>query len=181
MKYNNLLKFLGSIIICEFAGSIGAVYTTPSINGWYKSLVKPQFNPPNWIFGPVWTILFVLMGISLYLVWAKGWKVKNEISKSGRKPWNKLSQKFYNGPWQKANIVLIFVTQLILNILWSVVFFSAHNTGLAFFEVLMLWVAIAFTIVNFYRVSKVAGVLMIPYILWVSFAGILNLTIFLIN
>ena len=154
MRYNNLLKLLTSIIICELAGVIGAVYTTPAIGLWYKDLNKPSFNPPNWIFGPVWTTLFILMGVSFYLVWSKKITV---------------------------NLVVIFATQLVFNILWSVIFFTAHSPSVAFFVLLMLWFAIAFTIINFYRVSKLAAWLLLPYILWVSFAGILNYFIWILN
>ncbi|MCX6718464.1 MAG: tryptophan-rich sensory protein [Candidatus Staskawiczbacteria bacterium] len=181
MKYNNLYKFLVSIIICELAGAVGAGFTTPEINNWYQSLNKPGFNPPNWIFGPVWTVIFVLMGISLYLVWSERFLVNNKINFKGRKPWNKLSQKFLSGKWQKANIIIIFAVQLVLNILWSVIFFGMHSPGVAFFELLMLWVAIIYTIINFYRVSKTAAYLLLPYILWVSFAGILNYFIWIAN
>ncbi len=195
MKYDNLLKFFTSIIICELAGVIGSFFTISQINGWYKNLNKPSFNPPNWIFGPVWTTIFVLMGISLYLVWSKKWHPKNKISREKAKTTNLTSkskisavraistarQKFSSGPWQKLNIVLIFTVQLVLNILWSIIFFGIHSTGLAFFELLMLWFAIIFTMANFYRVSKIAALLLLPYILWVSFAAILNLAIFLIN
>lgn len=180
MNYDKLVKFFISIIICELAGSIGAVFTTPEIGSWYKTLNKPPFNPPNWIFGPVWTILFVLMGIALYLVWTKGWKVKNEIKFRKKKP-NALSERFLSGKWQKANIIIIFVLQLVLNVLWSIIFFGMHFPGLAFFELLMLWFSIIFLIVNFYRVSRAAAVLLLPYILWVSFAGILNLFIWILN
>ncbi len=176
---NKSIKFLISILICEFAGIIGSFFTVSQINTWYSTINKPTFNPPNWIFGPVWTTLFVLMGISLYLVWEKKWEAKDKIQP--KKAWNKLSQKFLSGSWQKANIILIFYTQLVLNILWSVVFFGAHSLNGAFFVLLMLWFSILFTIVNFYRVSKVAAVLLIPYILWVSFAGILNYFLWLIN
>jgi tryptophan-rich sensory protein len=181
MKYNNLLKLLTSIIICELAGGIGSVFTTPEIGAWYESLNKPFFNPPNWIFGPVWASLFILMGVSLYLVWIKKWEPKNKIGPEKSKMWNPLSKKFFSGSWRQANIILIFATQLILNVLWSVIFFGAHSPSAAFFEILMLWFAIVFTIVNFYRVSKTAGYLLIPYIIWVSFAAILNFVIFLIN
>jgi tryptophan-rich sensory protein len=94
---------------------------------------------------------------------------------------NSLSKKFLSGSWKKANIVIIFTIQLILNVLWSIIFFSMHLVGVAFFELIMLWFAIAFTIINFYRVSKTAAYLLIPYILWVSFAGILNLFIWILN
>ena len=181
MKYVNLLKLFGSIIICEMAGIVGSVFTIPQINSWYANLNKPSFNPPSWIFGPVWTTLFVLMGISLYLVWFKKWHVKNELNIKRKKPWNTLSQKFFSGSWQKANIISIFAVQLVLNVLWSFIFFGSHLPGLAFFELIMLWFAILFAIINFHRVSKAAAMLLIPYILWVSFAGILNLSIFLLN
>jgi tryptophan-rich sensory protein len=181
MKFNKTVKFLTSIIICELAGAVGAFFTVPQINNWYVGLSKPSFNPPDRIFGPVWTTLFVLMGISLYLVWSKNWQIKNNLSFKDKKPWNSLSRKFLSGPWQKANIILIFSLQLILNILWSVIFFGAHSPAVAFFELLMLWFAIVFTIVNFYRVSKTAALLLLPYILWVSLAGILNYFIWMIN
>jgi len=154
MNFNKIIKFLVSIIICQLAGVIGAVFTTPEINSWYKSLNKPSFNPPSWVFGPAWTMLFILMGISLYIVWSKKISFRN---------------------------ILIFAIQLAINILWSVVFFGMHSPSAAFFVLLLLWVAILFTIINFYKVSKIAAWLLVPYILWVSFAGILNLAIFLLN
>jgi tryptophan-rich sensory protein len=181
MKYENWVKLLISIIICEFAGVIGSGFTISQINSWYLHLKKPFFNPPNWIFGPVWTTIFILMGISLYLVWNEKFVIKNEIGKKSKKPCNKWSQKFLDGSWKKANIILIFATQLVLNVLWSVTFFGFHSPAVAFFELLMLWFAIVFTIVNFYRVSKTASLLLIPYILWVTFAGILNLFIWILN
>jgi translocator protein len=181
MNYSKTYKLLISIIICEMAGVVGAFFTTPEINSWYKSLNKPSFNPPGWIFGPVWTTLFVLMGISLFLVWEKKWESKNKINFKNKKPWNKISQKLLSGPWQKANIIIIFATQLVLNVLWSVIFFGMHSPGVAFFELIMLWFAIIFTIINFYRVSKTAALLLIPYVLWVSFAGVLNYFIWILN
>jgi tryptophan-rich sensory protein len=121
------------------------------------------------------------MGISLYLVWVRKIDITNKIGSENKKAWNKYSQKFFTGSWQKVNIILIFIVQLVLNVLWSVVFFGMHSPGAAFFVLLMLWVAILFTIVNFYKVSKIASWLLFPYILWVSFAGFLNLAIFLLN
>jgi translocator protein len=181
MNFNKAIKFLASIIICELAGAVGAIFTTPSVAAWYKNLNKPSFNPPNWIFAPVWTTLFILMGISLYLVWSKNWNVKNELKIKNKKPWNSLSKKFLSGSWRKANIILIFSLQLVLNVLWSAIFFGAHSPAVAFFELLMLWFAIIFTIVNFYRVSKTAALLLLPYILWVSFAGVLNYFLWVLN
>jgi len=181
MESKKLFKLLASIIICELAGVIGSAVTLPGVRVWYKTLNKPSFNPPSWIFGPVWTILFVLMGISLYLVWSEKFVVKNELKIGKIKAWNGLSQKLFKGKWQKANIILIFALQLILNFLWSVIFFGFHLPGVAFFELLMLWFAILYTIISFYRVSKTAAYLLIPYIAWVSFAGILNCFIWILN
>jgi len=181
MDFNKAIKFFTSIIICELAGVAGSFFTVPSIGSWYKNLNKPGFNPPSWLFGPVWTIIFVLMGIALYIVWSEKWKVKNEINFKRAKPWNSWSKKLLSGRWQKANIILIFIFQLVLNVLWSAIFFGAHSPAVAFFELLMLWFAIIFTIINFYRVSKVAALLLLPYILWVSFAAILNYSIWMLN
>lgn len=181
MKYNKLVKLLTSIIVCEFAGFLGTIFTRPEIGIWYESLKKPFFNPPKWLFGPVWTILYILMGISLYLVWSKNWMPKNKVVLKGSKPWNPLSKKFLSGSWQKANIILIFSVQLALNVLWTMLFFGMHATGLAFFELLMLWFAIIFTIINFYRVSKTSAILLLPYILWVSFAMLLNYFVWILN
>ena len=175
------IKLAVSIIICELAGVVGAFFTAPSIKGWYATLNKPSFNPPAWIFGPVWTTLFFLMGISLYLVWSKNFAVRQVVKTSKTKAWNPLSQKLWAGSWQKANIVIIFAFQLVLNLLWSIIFFNFKQPGIAFFELLMLWTAILCTIANFYRVSKPAAYLLIPYLLWVSFAGFLNLAIWLVN
>jgi len=181
MKFNKIFKLLASIIICELAGIVGSFFTISEIKSWYAALNKPSFNPPNWIFGPVWTTLFVLMGISLYLVWSKNWQVKNEIISLKRKKPNPLSLKFYSGEWQKANIILIFIAQLVLNILWSLIFFGLHSISIAFVEITMLWCAIIFTMVNFYRVSKASAWLLLPYLLWVSFAAFLNFSILLVN
>lgn len=181
MKINNSIKFLLSIIICELAGAVGSIFTIPSINGWYITLNKTTLNPPNWVFGPVWTMLFLLMGISLYLVWSKKFIVEYNLKTSKIKAWNPWFQKFWSGSWQKINVILIFATQLFLNILWSIIFFGLHQPGVAFFELLMLWVAILYTIMNFYRISKPASYLLIPYILWVTFAGFLNYSIWMLN
>lgn len=181
MKYKKIFKLIISILICQMAGAIGSVFTVPQIEGWYDTLNKPSFTPPGSFIGLVWTILFFLMGISLYLVWEKDWR--SEISNRDQKAkyWNKLSEKLWKGEWSKENAILIFTLQLILNILWSVVFFGLQSPGLAFFELLMLWWAILFTIVCFYRISKPAAYLLIPYIAWVSFAGILNFILWRIN
>ena len=154
----NIIKLIISIIICQLAGIIGSIFTTPSISTGYASLNKPVFNPPNWVFSPVWITLFVLMGISLYLVWSKA--IKKEL---------------------KKRALILFGIQLLLNIFWSVIFFGLNSILFAFIEIIFLWIAILLTIIYFYKISKIASYLLIPYILWVSFAAVLNFSIFLIN
>jgi tryptophan-rich sensory protein len=154
-KYLPALFFIG---ISFFAGLVGSIFTTPSIPTWYASLVKPAFSPPNYVFGPVWSILFLLMGISAYLVWKEGF---------GKK---------------KVKIALkIFFVQLALNTLWSILFFGLKSPMVSLAEIILLWVLIFITIKKFYEISKIAGSLLIPYILWVTFASILNLSIVLLN
>lgn len=154
MKLKNILKLSGAIAICLIAGAIGSLFNT-SIKTWYASLDKPFFNPPNWIFAPVWTTLFVLMGISLYLVWSK--------KRKSNKP------------------IYLFLVQLVLNVLWSFLFFYLQKPLYGFIEIIILWIFILLTILEFKKISKTAAYLMIPYICWVSFAAILNFTLMLLN
>ncbi len=153
-----IFKLIVFILICQGAGAIGALFTSPAISNWYTTIQKPSFNPPNWIFAPVWTLLFLLMGISLYFVWSKGWEDK------------------------KIKIaVFIFGVQLALNIFWSFLFFDLQSPLYAFIEIFILWLAILLTIISFYKISKIAAYLLLPYILWVSFASLLNFSILIIN
>jgi tryptophan-rich sensory protein len=145
-------------MICQLAGIIGSLFTFNSVKTWYLTLTKPSFNPPSAVFGPVWTILFLMMGIALFLVWQKG----------------------LDAPGVKVAL-LIFAAQLILNILWSIIFFGLKLPLFAFIEIVILWIFILLTIINFYRISHPAGLILIPYILWVSFASVLNFAIFLLN
>ncbi len=155
---NKIPKLAASIMICLFAGLIGSFFTSSAIPGWYATLAKPAFSPPNWIFAPVWTTLFVLMGISMYIIWNKGLQNRDV----------KIS-------------LFIFGIQLVLNVLWSFLFFGLRSPFYAFVEIIILWVAIAFTIQNFLKISRTAGLLLVPYILWVSFAAILNFLIWNLN
>jgi len=152
-----MTKFIISILICQLVGVIGAFFTTPAISSWYKSLNKPTFNPPNWLFGPVWTLLYFLMGVSLYLVWNK--------KKSG----------------QRKTALKFFTLQLILNSLWSIIFFGMRLPLLAFLEIIVLWFFILLTIKKFLPISKKSAYLLIPYLLWVTFASILNFYIVKLN
>jgi len=178
----NSFKLVIAILISGLAGVTGSLFTAPSISsGWYADLGKPEFAPPNWVFGPVWTTLYFLIGISLFLVWKNNWETTNRILESKQKEWNEWSKRLWTGDLQKANAVAIFAVQYILNILWSFVFFGLRLPDLAFFVILALWFAVIFTIINFYRISKPAAYLLLPYIVWVSFAGYLNYSIWQLN
>jgi len=182
MKTNNIFKLIASILVCESAGAIGALFTTPSVATWYAGIARPPLSPPNWVFGPVWTLLFALLGVALFLVWKSGWRVKNPVlAGKGRRAWNPVSERLWSGDWQKANIIALFSVQYVLNVLWSFLFFGLHLPGLAFFELLALLCSIVYVMVNFYRVSKAAAWLLLPYLLWVTFAGLLNFMIWTLN
>ena len=146
-----------SIAICLGAGGLGAIATTPEIDGWYRTLAKPTWNPPDSVFGPVWTTLFILMAIAAWLVW------KREGFKHAAVP------------------MTLFGVQLALNVSWSWIFFGMHQPGWAFVEIVILWLAIVATTVAFFRSSKIAGWLLVPYLAWVSFAAVLNFTIWQLN
>lgn len=154
MKINNAFKLIIALVVCQAAGIIGSLFTAPAIADWYADLSKPALNPPSWVFAPVWTVLFVLMGLAAFLIWKRG-----------------LDQK-------EVKLALgIFIAQLALNTLWSIIFFGLKNPGLAFIEIIILWLAILITIIVFGKISKAAAWLLVPYLLWVSFAVYLNFAI----
>jgi translocator protein len=152
------LGILVFIVICELAGIVGSIFTTPSIPGWYAGLVKPPFNPPGWVFAPVWTILYAMMGLAAYLVYEKGPR-RPEVRKA----------------------LAVFAGQLVLNALWSIVFFGARQILGAAIVIILLWMMILVTIRLFSRISKTAAYLLIPYLLWVSFASVLNISLYILN
>jgi len=154
----NVVQLFLFILICQAAGLIGSFFTAQSVRTWYVSLQKPAFNPPSWVFGPVWTALYLMMGIAAYLVWRRGWDNKAVKVALG-----------------------VFLFQLILNGLWSFLFFGMKSPYTAFVEIAALWLAILATILLFSRLSKAAAWLLIPYILWVSFAAVLNFTLWRLN
>lgn len=151
-------RLIAFIIICELAGVVGSLFTAPSIPGWYSSLIKPDFAPPNWIFAPVWITLFALMGIAAFLVWRKGIHLK-EVKVA----------------------ISAFIVQLALNVFWSAIFFGLRFPGAAFAEVILFLAAIIVSAALFFRVSKPAAWLLIPYIMWVGFASYLNFMIWRLN
>ena len=157
MKKENMLKLVFSIIICQAAGLIGALFTSSSVGSWYSTIQKPAFNPPNWIFGPVWTTLYILMGVSLYVILTKR---RNRKVKIG---------------------LTLFGIQLVLNSLWSFLFFGLERPLFGLIEIPILWVFILLTIIQFWKIDKKASYLLIPYLLWVTFAAVLNYYIWFLN
>lgn len=158
MKINNPLKLLIAIAVSELAGIIGSVFTTSSMTDWYTGIAKPALNPPAWVFSPVWITLFALIGIAAFLVWKKGLDRKDVFIALG-----------------------LFVVQLVLNVLWSIIFFGLRSPDGALIEIVFLWLAILATIVAFAKVSRPAAWLLTPYILWVSFAAYLTCAIWVLN
>lgn len=150
-----VLKAIGAIVICQLAGIIGSFFTVSSVGTWYAAINKPSFNPPSWVFGPVWITLYTMMGISLYLVW-----------RSGNRDWV---------------VFGVFGLQLVLNAAWSILFFGLQSPGIAFAEIIVLWLSILATIFLFFNVSRAAAYLLIPYALWVTFAAVLNFAIWRLN
>ena len=155
---SDIVKLLTSIIVCQLAGLIGSIATTPAIPTWYAALIKPTLAPPNWVFAPVWTTLFLLMGISAFFVW----------------------RRRLNAPGVKLALG-IFAVQLVINILWSFAFFGLRSPLAGLFVIAVLWAAILVTVIAFFRISRAGGALLIPYLLWVSFAALLNALILVLN
>ena len=152
------LKIVLLVVLCVTLGYLSGMVTRESITSWYPTLEKPFFNPPNWIFAPVWTLLYIMMGIAAGLIWTSGAEQK------------------------KVNRALgFFAIQFGLNTLWSYLFFGLQNPLLALVEVLLLWLMIFETYNQFKRIKKTAGFLLIPYLAWVSFATILNASIWWLN
>ena len=144
--------------LCEGIGFASGYMASPTNNDWFDKLIKPSWNPPAYLFGPVWTILYLLIGISLWLVW------KNK------------SAELYKG-----NVYLLFSIQLFLNFMWSIIFFKLESPSFAFFDIVLLLISIGLTMKSFSYYSKLAAWLLLPYISWVSFATILNYTIWDLN
>ena len=152
------MKLIVSILIPVMVGAISGYFTSSGVNGWYALANKPWFNPPSWIFAPVWTTLYVLMGIAFFLVW------KSE-------PTNLI----------KKTAIVLFAFQLLLNFFWSFIFFKLQQPGWAFAEIILMWVMILLTILWFGKVNTAAAWLLVPYISWVSFASVLNYSIWRLN
>ena len=153
-----IYKFIIAVLIPLAVGSLAGYFTASSVNGWYTTLVKPSFNPPNWLFAPVWTSLYIMMGIAFYLIWKKE---ANDVVKS--------------------TAVTLYIVQLALNFLWSFVFFYAQQPGWALVNIILMWIFIFLTILWFGKISSLSAWLLVPYICWVSFATVLNYAIWKLN
>jgi len=153
----NVLGLFSALLICYGAAGLGGLFTSGSVQDWYQTLAKPSWNPPGWVFGPVWTALYGMMAVSVWLVWM------------GRP-----------GKWASAPI-LLFAVQLGFNAIWSPLFFGLHLAGLAFVDIVLLWLSLMVTVYMFLKQRLAAGLLLVPYLLWVSFAAALNFAIWRLN
>ena len=156
---NKTVKIAIALIVCLLVGYSASLVTRPSVESWYPTLIKPIFNPPNWIFMPMWTLLYILMAVAAGLVWDKI-KEQNETVKKA---------------------LAFFLIQLTLNAIWSYLFFGLKNPMLALIEIALLWLMIYETYLKFIKINKTAGYLLIPYLAWVAFAAILNASIWWLN
>jgi tryptophan-rich sensory protein len=152
----NIMRLLVSIALCEGVGIIAGLLTAQSVRTWYPALAKPWFTPPGWVFGPAWFLLYLLMGIALYLVWQKEGSLATQAA-------------------------TVFFVQLFLNGLWSLVFFGLRSPFWAFIEIIVLWMAILSTMILFWRLVPTASSLLVPYLLWVSFAAVLTFSVWRLN
>ena len=157
MNKLQIFKLIVSIILPLGLGTIAGIFTAQSVPEWYATLNSPSFNPPNWIFGPVWTILYMLMGISLFLIW------KQDVSK------------------ERNLAILVFMLQLLLNFGWSFIFFYFNMIGFALIEIILLWISIVIMLVWFYKIKPIASYINIPYLFWVTFATVLNGSYYFLN
>jgi benzodiazapine receptor len=155
---NSIVKLIISIFACFAAGGVGSLFTFQAITTWYPSLKKPKYTPPNKVFAPVWTTLYILMGLSVFLIWQKGLATDGVLL-----------------------AFVLFWVQLVFNALWSVIFFGMKSKGGGVITIIVLWFIILATIITSFRISAWAGILLVPYIIWVSIASYLNIGIWWLN
>jgi tryptophan-rich sensory protein len=157
MKASQIVKLIASLLLPLGIGGIAGMFTTEAIPGWYATLNQPSFNPPNWVFGPVWTTLYTIMGVSLFMIWRlEAGKARNQA-------------------------IFIFMLQLLLNFCWSFFFFYFKMIGMALVDISVLWITIIIMLVYFYKIKPLAAYINIPYLLWVTFATVLNIAYFFLN
>jgi benzodiazapine receptor len=157
MNKSQIFKLLASLALPLVLGAIAGLFTAEAVPEWYETLNRPPFNPPNWLFGPVWTTLYILLGISLFLIW------KQSASK------------------ERNLAIFVFLLQQALNFGWSFIFFYFNMIGFALIEIILLWISIIIMLVLFYKIKPMAAYINIPYLIWVTFATILNASYYLLN
>ena len=155
MSTKDIIYFVAFVGLCLAVGGVSGYFTAGGVRDWFPTLVKPSFNPPSWVFAPVWTLLYIMMGIAAWLVWRQGGDVNFALS--------------------------LFFIQLALNFLWSFLFFNLHRLDLALIDITTLWIGIAATLFAFWQLDMRAGLLLVPYLAWVSFAGLLNASFWRLN
>lgn len=158
LNFKNINPYFICVMICVLIELSAGFITQGSVNTWYNTIIKPGFTPPKWVFAPVWTLLYLMMGFA--------WGGINAVNPNPQ-------------VLKKANI--LFIIQLCFNFLWSIIYFGFHNIGLALIDIVLLWVTLILTINQFFKISKLSGWLLIPYLLWTSYAVILNATIWHLN
>lgn len=157
MNKQNIAKLVVALLLPLSVGAVAGMFTSEAVPTWYATLNRPSFNPPNWIFGPVWTTLYILLGISFFLIWKEN-------------------------PSKQRNLAInVFSIQMLLNFAWSFIFFYFNMIGLALFEIILLWISIVGMIYIFYKMKPISAYLNIPYLIWVSFATILNTGYYILN
>jgi translocator protein len=157
MKRSEIFKLIASILLPLTLGAFAGIFTSKAVPVWYATLNRPSFNPPNWLFGPVWTTLYILMGISLFLIWKQSATKERNLA------------------------IFVFLFQQVLNFSWSFIFFYFNMIGFALFDIILLWTSIVMMIILFYKIKPLAAYINIPYLLWVSFATILNAAYYFLN
>ena len=157
MNKSQIFKLLASLALPLFLGAIAGLFTAEAVPEWYETLNRPSFNPPNWLFGPVWTTLYMLLGISLFLIW------KQSASK------------------ERNLAIFVFLLQQALNFGWSFIFFYFNMIGFALIEIILLWISIIVMLVLFYKIKPMTAYINIPYLIWVTFATILNASYYILN
>jgi len=156
-----LVQLISSIVLCQLAGLLGSIFTIGQIDGWYEFLEKPFFQPPSWLFGPVWIILYTLMGIAFYLLWQRTQKLSKQQ--------------------ESKNIVFLFLVHLVFNAIWTPVFFGLHQIGFAFIILMVIVGSLIYIMQRVWALDRRITYLLIPYLVWVSFATILNLSLLILN
>jgi len=164
----NYLRLIVSLVLPLAAGIVGSVFTVSSADSWYALLIKPAFTPPDSLFGPVWTILYLMMGVSVYLIWSAYANASADKQKIGK---NKEAKEAF---W-------LFWIHLLFNASWSVIFFGLQNIGLALINIMLLWIFILALIIKYWKIERQAAWLLLPYIIWVTFATALNYSLLVLN